>query len=233
MKDRSRHSASPREDVVTARRADGAASSTVWVDETIDLAAIFEPHVNVVVLRRRAHVALSAYTSRLARDGAFSFKATAAFEQAGGLDALDELAARLPPDDARDVLVEDLAYWIEVVTQLTGARRVGVRLVRLDAPMCPGFHVDQVTVRLLCTYAGDASEWLEERDVDRSVLTMHPPLPLAAAVRRDAVIQRCAPLDVVLLKGAAWPENEARGAIHRSPCRRSVPRLLLTIDPLG
>jgi Protein of unknown function (DUF1826) len=34
----------------------------------------------------------------------------------------------------------------------------------------PHFHVEHATVRLVCTYAGPTSEWLEERDVDRSLL---------------------------------------------------------------
>ncbi|MBX3212195.1 MAG: DUF1826 domain-containing protein [Labilithrix sp.] len=233
MKDRSSLSTGSRDDVRPRRRSDEASSSTVRVDETIGLAAIFEPHANVVVLERRAPPSLAAYAARIARGVAFSFKATTAFEQPRGLDALDELAAQLAPDDARDVLVEDLAYWVEVVTQLTGSRRVGLRLARLDAPMCPGFHVDRVTVRLVCTYAGAPTEWLDERDVDRSVLAGPSPMPVAAAVRHDAEVHRCSTLDVLLLKGAAWPGNELRGAIHRSPPRSASPRLLLTLDPLG
>ena len=210
---------------------DERASSTVWVEQTMDLAALFDPHVNVVVLRRPDHPVLASYAAQIAREGPFTFKATAAFEQPNGLDALDELAARLPPDDARDVLLEDLAYWIEVMTELTDSRRVGLRLVRPDGRMCPSFHVDHVPVRLVCTYAGEASEWLDERDVDRAILAGRP-MPVDSAVRRDAVVQRCSRFDVLLLKGSAWPDNAARGAIHRSP-NGDAARLLLTIDPLG
>jgi hypothetical protein len=211
-------------------RSDEPASSTVWVDETVDLAMLFEPHVNAAVLRRHGHASLTAYAAQIARGAPFSFKATAAFGQLEGLDALDELARELPPDDARDALIEDIAYWIEVVTEMTAAPRVGVRLIRLDAPMCPRFHVDHVTARLVCTYAGAASEWLDERDVDRALVT--GPLFVDAAIRRNATILRCDPLDIVLFKGTAWPGNERRGVVHRSP-PRSEPRLLLTIDPLG
>lgn len=208
-------------------------SSTAWVDETVGLAAVFDPRFNVVVLRRRAHEALAAYTSRLVRDTPFTFKATAALGQREGLDAIDELARRLPPDDARDVLVEDLAYWAEVMSELTGSPRVGLRLARLDAPMCPRFHVDHVTVRLVCAYAGPASEWLDERHVDRGIAVGRSPVAIEQMIRRDARPLTCAPLDVVLFKGTAWPDNGARGAIHRSPTPGATPRLLLTIDPLG
>ncbi|MBN9163799.1 MAG: DUF1826 domain-containing protein [Myxococcales bacterium] len=233
MKERTTSPLSRREEGLLPSRDEHASSSTVWVDGTADMAILFEPHVNVVVLQRQGHEALAAYAAKVARRGELSFKATAAFHQANGLDALDELALHLPPDDARDVLIEDLAYWIEVVTELSGSPRVGLRLVSLDAPMCPSFHVDHVTVRLVCTYSGAASEWLEERDLDRSLLSRLPPMPVAAAVRRGALVQRCEPLDVVLLKGTAWSGNETRGAVHRSPVHSAQPRLLLTIDPLG
>ena len=115
---------------------------------------------------------------------------------------------------------------------MTGTPRVGVRLVGLRAPMCPHFHVDHATVRLICTYAGPTSEWLEERDVDRSLLAGRRPGFIDAAIRRDAAVRHCAPLDIVLFKGTAWPGNAMPAAIHRSPSHIE-PRLLLTIDPLG
>jgi Protein of unknown function (DUF1826) len=216
--------------------SDEAASSTTWVDETIDLAAIFDAHVNVVVLRRRSHHALAGYATKLARDHAFQFKATATFQRPEGLDALDELADQLPPDDARDVLIADLAYWVEVMSELTGSPRVGVRLTCLDAPMCPRFHVDHVTLRLVCTYAGASSEWLDERDLDRALLDVTGLDGIERAIRCGAKVRSCAPLDVVLFKGTAWPTPSGRvqrGAIHRSPSHSPTPRLLLTIDPLG
>ena len=50
---------------------------------------------------------------------------------------------------------------------LTAAERLGVRLARLDEPMCPRFHVDHVGVRLLTTYCGVGAEWLPPDQVDR------------------------------------------------------------------
>ncbi|MET0403973.1 MAG: DUF1826 domain-containing protein [Cystobacter sp.] len=39
--------------------------------------------------------------------------------------------------------------------------------------------------------------------------------------------------DLVLLKGEAWPDNQGRGAVHRSPTASTdTPRLVLTLDPL-
>jgi Protein of unknown function (DUF1826)/CobW/HypB/UreG, nucleotide-binding domain len=64
------------------------------------------------------------------------------------------------------------------------------------------FHVYHATVRLVCTYAGPTSEWLEERDVDRSS-SPGPPGLHRRSLHRDPAVRRCAPLDVVLFKGTA------------------------------
>lgn len=212
-------------------RAAAGRSGTVRVDAVVGLAAMFEPHVNVVVLERAAHLRLPAYARSLASGGPFSFRDTIAVGEADGWGALDALARGLPPDDARDVLIEDVAYWAEVVAELGGVKRVGVRLVTMSAPMCPRFHVDHVPFRLTCAYAGGGTEWIDEAYVDRAALRGGA---VEAAIRRDAHVARSAPLDVVLLKGMSYPGHEGTGAVHRSPAVESfAPRLLLTVEPLG
>jgi hypothetical protein len=203
-------------------------SSTLRVDEPIGLSAIAEPHVSVVVVRRRdGYAALSAYAARIARSPSLRIEGEAAFEEPGGFDAIETgLANGLPPDDARDALIGDVAYWTEWVTALTGAPRVRVRLIRVASPVFPDFYVDPGTVRLVCTYAGASSEWLDHRDVDgcHVVSAVVPP----CAIRQGAIVERCDALDVVLFKGSAWP---GAGAIQRAP-RTLGARLLLSIEPV-
>lgn len=207
-----------------------APPSSIRVNETVGLAAIFEPHVNVVVLERSGQPALRRYAEEIAMgSSSLAFRGTASFRDDAGLDDLDALTRLLPADDARDVLLQDIAYWVEVMTELTDASRVGIRLLHLDAPMCPGFHVDRVPLRLVCTYSGHTTQWLSASAVDTRIMS-GPRIP-PEAIRRDARIESCSPLDVVLLKGSAWPGNELRGAIHRSPPTPG-PRLLLTMDLL-
>jgi hypothetical protein len=65
--------------------------------------------------------------------------------------------------------VADVTWLVAAYTCLVGARRVGLRLRVLDGAMCPRFHVDNVPLRLLTTYAGSGSQWLEESAIDRQV----------------------------------------------------------------
>ena len=119
---------------------------------------------------------------------------------------------------------------------LTGATRLGVRLVRLQQPMCPRFHTDFVGVRLLTTYCGAGTEWLADEDVDRRWLG-HRSGGVADAnsglLRPGAVVQRVPEFAVALCKGEAWPGNAGRGAVHRSPAVGGSPRILLSIDVLA
>jgi hypothetical protein len=118
--------------------------------------------------------------------------------------------------------VADVSWLVQAFACLLDARRVGLRLRSLAKPMCPRFHVDHVPVRLITTYAGVASEWLEEGGMDRCRL---------GEAHAEQRIQRLEAGWVALAKGEKWAGNEGAGLIHRSP---SPPpgerRLLLTLD---
>lgn len=157
----------------------------------------------------------------------------------------ESLCLELPDEDAepdlsglapglRDLqgfegFISDLKWLISAFACLLGARRIGVRLRVLDKAMCPRFHVDHVPVRLITTYAGIGSQWLEEGAMDRLQLGQ-----AGAEPRGAASIRQLNSGDVALLKGEKWHGNEGFGLIHRSP--QPAPgerRLLLTLDWLG
>lgn len=120
--------------------------------------------------------------------------------------------------------VADVAWLVSAYTCLLGARRVGLRLRVLQGAMCPRFHVDNVPVRLLATYIGPGSEWLEEGAIARPGL-QHAEPPV------DNIRQLQAG-DVAVLKGEKWLGNEGAGLIHRSPASQAR-RLLLSLDWLA
>ncbi len=138
--------------------------------------------------------------------------------------------AQLVPGYPR--LVDDLHFWVEVLSELTGCERCGLRLTRLESAMCPRLHVDRVSVRLVTTFVGAATEYVDHHDVDRRWLG-HADDERRGLLRPAARVQRAAEGDVLLLKGEGWPDNVGRGAVHRSPrADPHTPRLLLTLDPL-
>lgn len=88
----------------------------------------------------------------------------------------------------------------------------------------PRFHVDNVPLRLLTTYAGPGSEWLREQESPRGELhTAQVPVNN---------IQKLHVGEVAVLKGEKWQGNEGAGLVHRSPSGQQG-RLLLSLDWLA
>jgi len=205
--------------------------STREVDEVAALDELFDDAINVVVLHRRPEecVLAEARTGPVQEPG-FSLMLPVPASGAGWA----ELAARLP---GMPHLAAELRFWVEVLSELTGCDSVGVRLARLETALCPRFHVDKVTVRLVCTLLGAGTEYLPTEGANRRFLGHQARAEsdeLSGLLRGGARVQRATAGDIVLLKGEAWPGNQDRGAVHRSPsASTSDPRLVLTLDPLG
>ncbi|QEY65656.1 DUF1826 domain-containing protein [Metapseudomonas lalkuanensis] len=142
---------------------------------------------------------------------------------------LSGLAAGFADLEGHQGFVADVAWLVRAFACLVDARRIGLRLRRLDRAMCPRFHVDHVPLRLITTYAGVGSQWLREGDMPRSGLG--DPTAEPAAIVDNQQMQAG---HVALFKGEKWLGNEGRGIIHRSPQPESgESRLLLTLDWLG
>jgi hypothetical protein len=180
-----------------------------------DLAALLEERCTVAVLARAPDTRITTYLEAAARAGVLGqgFRVVVAPDER-------PYAALLPDLPGRETLAADLAFLAELHADLLGCPSVGLRLEVTSQAMCPRFHTDRVGLRLLCTYRGPGTEWIDPAHAD----------PAHAIARND--IQRAAPFDVVLLKGEAWPGNAGYGAIHRSPEVEpaAMPRVLVAID---
>lgn len=203
-------------------------SSARIVDDVAGLSALFEEGVNVVVLSKRLDpVTIGEAQAALSRP---LFRLLSSVKPSDGPGPLRAQMTGLPH------LAEEVHFWTEVLAELTGCEIVGIRLARLEAAMCPRFHVDKVTVRVVSTFAGDGTEYLAEEDLDRRWLG-HAASGVSdeasGLMRPGARVRRAQAYDVVLLKGEAWPNNAGRGAVHRSPSASAAsPRLVMTLDPL-
>jgi Protein of unknown function (DUF1826) len=198
------------------------------VSDVAALTAIFDEGVNVVAFSRK----LDAEIIEEAQTALFqpSFRLLTSVTPSDGPSGL---VAQMP---GLSHLAGELHFWTDVLAELTGCGQVGVRLARLDAAMCPRFHVDKVTLRIVSAFVGNGTEYLAEKDADRRWLghAAHGAADeVSGLLRPGACIRRAAAGDVVLLKGEGWPNNTGRGALHRSPIASiSAPRLVMTLDPL-
>jgi hypothetical protein len=185
-----------------------------------DLAAIYEPGVDVVVLERRPSAELQDDVRRLAEEGvdlSLRLRAISSVEVAPALFG-------------HEALVRDLSELAALAMDLFEAREIGLRLRSLSAPMCPRFHVDRVVARMVCAYQGPGTQWVPDGSIDRARLGgASDDSALLAPGTRPLVVPTFA---VALLKGDAFPDHQGHGVVHRSPPadRASVRRLFLSID---
>jgi len=183
--------------------------------------------VNLAVWQRRlpAHIEDFAHLL-LSLDQPLAEARTLLIGRDGEVPPLEGLASAYADLAGYDGFIADLHWLVGAYACLLDARSVGLRLRVLDSAMCPRFHVDHVPLRLITTFAGPASEWLEEGAVDRR--------RLAQAAVDPAAIRQLACGDVALLKGEKWLGNEGAGLVHRSPSvDKHTRRLILTLDWLA
>ncbi len=136
----------------------------------------------------------------------------------------DQLQKELPLNKQRQAFIDDITLVADMFACLFDLKNVGLRMEVLNTAMCPRFHVDKVPSRLITTYAGAGTQWLEnkhvERNTDGSIQTTSNAQPYSLQIG-----------DVALLKGESWIGNEGRGLVHRSPSADDASRrLVLTLD---
>lgn len=198
----------------------------LFSDRIGDFAAIYDEDVELVSVSRPASVSLDALAEHL-----FASRQDVRIEwEQAGRDADAPLAALSMSIDAEGLgaLGEEIALASDMLSELVGCERVGIRVTTLRRPMCPRFHVDHIPCRMLVTIGGPGTEWIASGDVDQAILadrdTAAPP------IRRGGGIRRFATRNWSLLKGGTW-DGRFGGVVHRSP-HETVGRLLLSFDPI-
>ena len=131
-------------------------------------------------------------------------------------------------EELQELLCQEVELMGEVLEELFGVKKVGIRLATINRPMCPRFHVDQVACRLLFTIQGPGTEWIPNLDVEETLFAdkQSKVVPLKPGGQVKQVDTGC----WSLLKGGKWQEP-FEGIVHRSP-NTTEPRLLLSVDPI-
>lgn len=115
-------------------------------------------------------------------------------------------ACGLPSGDLRDLLIRDIEGLVSTFAEVTGTALVDVRLERVDHDACWRFHRDCVEARLLTTYRGPATEWVQPT---------HGEQALCEQKLFTGPIERLGAHDVAIFKGSC--AGPGSGIVHRSP----------------
>lgn len=178
------------------------ASRQLLSGEAEILTGIFADEVNLVSWQRNSDAAIADYchTLNLARP----------LKRIVSADTLQQdIGFALPDAPGKAAFLADIALLSQMFSCLMDCQQLGLRLETLNKPMCPRFHTDHLVCRLVCTYIGPATEWLNSA---------------------GSTVQ-ATPFAVTLLKGSGWEGNEQHAIVHRSPASAAT-RVLLTLDPM-
>ena len=205
-----------------------ASRLAAYGDDPAILADVFREDVNMAIWRRSLTTELRNDIDQFAVANPL-FASTMVVSRDRALAAANEALGR----SDLTALSQDIAELVEMYCGLLGLERVGLRLAVLDEAMCPKFHVDWVPCRLLTTYRGIGTEWLQHAGVNRDCLGPNSG-DQAELIRAGYDIEHLDIGDVALLKGEAWQGNAGGGLVHRSPAvTPGEYRLLLSLDVAG
>lgn len=201
-------------------------------DNLGDLAHIYQPAINLCIVERTVDNELKSFAEHLLKQAnQISVVESIEFASFNFFSLLPQ-TAHLPGYRA---FCQDIARLTALYCDLFELKRVGMRLRTLDHAMCPKFHVDSVTCRLVCTYGSVGTEWLHEASMDRRKLGSGSgglSDERSGLIIDPEAIRTVPAYAIGLLKGSYWEGNEDYGAVHRSPKVKpdSPRRLLLTLD---
>lgn len=145
-------------------------------------------------------------------------------------------ALHLPEATGKSALLADISLLVNLYADLLDCPQVAIRLEVLQHAMCPRFHIDRTGIRLLCTYVGPGTEWLEENFCNRAALK-HTHTTLDAfhsdLILHPQGVRQASRHALVLLKGSRWQGNDHAGVIHRSPeIKPGTTRVVLALDAI-
>jgi len=204
-----------------------------YLSENIaDLAEIYRPEINLCVVERSISSEMETFVTHL-------LSSTRAINVIETINVQSFNTHTLLPQHLHlqgyEAFCADIAQVIDIFSHLFELESIGLRLGMLDKAMCPRFHVDHVPCRLVCTYGGIGTQWLEDAYVDRSKLGSRSgglSDELSGLILDADAISTMPNYAIGLLKGSRREGNELNGAVHRSPSLNATSprRLLLTLD---
>lgn len=208
--------------------------SSFKTSDPTELIEIFKPEINFVQLRRKRNQEIEKIIQNINL-------ASPLLRVIDPQDfKIDSFSNELKGVTNPEALVRDIKWLAEIFEMISGAKKIGLRLAELHSPMCPGFHYDKVSLRLICTYTGPATQWLDNAFVARQQRNPHNlnEAKRVILLAGESEIQELGNYDIGLLKGENWLDengsNEGKGVVHRSPPKEShdYRRVILTLDTL-
>lgn len=189
--------------------------------ELNDLADIAKPDTDLVIWQRTVPVCL---TNWLARIDVSDLPHLRILVHPGDSRRAIEPhlhACGLPRGNMRNLLIDDIDDLVDAFSNITKSNLVDIRLESIDHDACWKFHRDNVVARLLTTYRGPATQWIQPRHADQALRDQQD---------FDGPLESLQISDVAIFRGNSTKPDE--GIVHRSPPMAGTggARLLLCLN---
>jgi len=128
------------------------------------------------------------------------------------------------------ILWNDIVVLADKMLEICGDQQIGISLDLISHDNCTSFHTDRQNLRLLCTYVGDGTYWLENQNVRRDQLNRNDNESVVVDWQE---VRQMRSHWVGLFKGETYRGGKDQAIVHRSPevlGRKDADRLLLRID---
>ncbi|HSH86110.1 MAG TPA: DUF1826 domain-containing protein [Methylophilus sp.] len=202
--------------------------------DAMECLSIFEPSQQIAIVTRPNKAEISSYLQQFSNQLSAGYRVTARQKEA--TPAKLDRQLRLPDGIGKQDLLADICLLVNLYADLMDCPLIGIRLEMLKHAMCPKFHIDRTGIRLLCTYLGPGTEWLDEAFCDRDALAstrLTHEIFNQSLVLHPQGIRQAPEQALVLLKGSLWQGNQHGGAIHRSPqIAETATRVVLALDAI-
>lgn len=181
-------------------------NGVVFVEAREGLAAITQPETELVIWERTLPTGFKEWIDRTEPPNLPNVRF---------LLHPDDLCASLWPilndcglagGEMRDVMLGDIDRLVTAFAEITKSELVDIRLERIEHNACWKFHRDTVEARLITTYRGPTTEWVQMENAERAI---------DEQTDYDGPLERLGDGHVALFKGKCAGENS--GIVHRSP----------------
>ena len=127
-------------------------------------------------------------------------------------------------------LLADIEKLLGHFVTISDASNFRILLATINNNMCRKFHTDINDIRMLCTYSGPGTLWLTDDNINEKALDRFG--DNQSIVMDESKVRQASTGDVILLKGAIYPNDHTKACVHRSPTieESGERRLLLRID---
>lgn len=187
---------------------------------------------NVVFNSRDAIPEITEYLQDILSDlRTFEYHLKDTFDGNALSEALNDRLPQSFSGDGRQKFIEDVVSLCELFFNRTKSKTIRFQIEIVTTNMCRLFHKDNLRERLICTYVGPGTEWLDHDNVNRNGLGKGNNNKI---VKDFEKVNRGKLFEVLILKGSKHEDGPSD--IHRSPPienddqNNSVTRVLLKID---